>query len=250
VQDAVVASYRNQLLSRLPQAQLALLSPHLEWLDMPLGTPMERPREPISHIYFPESGMGSVVAVGNRGERIEVGVFGREGMSGTMVVMGSDRSPLDTMAQMPGSAHRIAVAPFREAMREVAQHGTGLREVFLRYAQSFAIQTAYTALANGRLKIEERLARWLLMCHDRADGDALHLTHEFLSIMLGVRRAGVTVALHLLEGQGMVRSTRGRVQVLDRGGLEDVAREVYGLPEAEYARLLPQMVPGRRAVPA
>ena len=100
------------------------------------------------------------------------------------------------------------------------------------------IQTAHTVLAQGRAKLEERLARWLLMSHDRAEGDELPLTHEFLALMLGVRRAGVTMATHLLEGRGVIRATRGQLMVVDRKGLEEIAGGTYGVPEAEYRRLI------------
>jgi hypothetical protein len=113
-----------------------------------------------------------------------------------------------------------------------------LRNVLLRYSQAFMIQTAHTALANGRAKLEERLARWLLMAHDRVNGDEVPLVHEFLALMLGVRRAGVTVALHMLEGQALIRASRGKIVVLDRQGLEEAANGLYGVPEREYERLM------------
>jgi len=112
-----------------------------------------------------------------------------------------------------------------------------LRRALLRYGHSFVIQTAHTALANGRNKLLERLARWLLMAHDRVDGDDIHLTHEFLSIMLGVRRTGVTVALNQWARAGLVETKRGVITILDRGGLEEISNGSYGAPEAELRRL-------------
>jgi CRP-like cAMP-binding protein len=106
------------------------------------------------------------------------------------------------------------------------------------YVQAFMSQTAQTALTNGRAKLEERLARWILMAHDRTDGDTLDLTHEFLALMLGVRRPGVTIAMHFLEGAGLIRSTRRAILIVDRDGLEQHADGSYGVPEAEYERLL------------
>jgi hypothetical protein len=114
---------------------------------------------------------------------------------------------------------------------------SSLHQRLLRFVQTFMIQTAQTALANGSHLLEERLARWLLMCHDRVDGDALFTTHEFLSLMLGVRRAGVTEALKVLEDRGLISTKRSQVTVLDRVKLEAVAGDSYGVPEAEYARL-------------
>jgi CRP-like cAMP-binding protein len=113
-----------------------------------------------------------------------------------------------------------------------------LHQHLLRFAQAFMIQLGQTALANGIYQIEQRLARWLLMCHDRVDGDDLFTTHEFLSLMLGVRRAGVTLALQALEDRGLISTKRGQVTVLDRAKLEGVAGDSYGVPEAEYARLI------------
>jgi CRP-like cAMP-binding protein len=113
-----------------------------------------------------------------------------------------------------------------------------LRELLLRYVQTLLIQTAQSAVANARYQIEARLARWLLMCHDRVEGDEIALTHEFMAMMIGAQRSGVTVALHILEGAAMIRSKRGRVIILDREKLEDLAGDSYGPAEAEYRRLI------------
>jgi CRP-like cAMP-binding protein len=228
---------RNRILAGLTEARLALLAPHLAPVELELRMVLEVPGEPIAHVYFPASGVISVVAVGTDKRRIEVGLFGRDGMSGLAVVLGDDRSPHETLVQVPGFGHRLAADALREAMADAP-----LRDHLLHFAQAFSVQTAYTALANGRHNIEERLARWLLMCHDRGEGDALALTHDFLATMLGVRRAGVTVALHMLEGRGLIKATRGRIQVLDRGDLERAATGLYGPPEAEYARLMAKEV--------
>jgi CRP-like cAMP-binding protein/CheY-like chemotaxis protein len=223
----------NLILGTLPKDSLALLAPHLEPVALQAGMMLETPEDPIRHVYFPTRGVGSVMASDDRGHRIEVGLFGREGMSGLAVVLGHDRSPYETRVQVPGHAYRIAVEALRGALPE-----PGLHRVFLRYAQAFSIQVAHTALANGRHTIEERLARWLLMCLDRLGGDTIDLTHEFLAVVLGVRRSGVTVAMHMLEGRRLIRSTRGRVRILDRVGIEALAGGSYGIPEAQYERLI------------
>jgi CRP-like cAMP-binding protein len=226
----------NRLLAALTPDDAGLLQVHLEPVTLELRRTLESPGKPIRHVYFPETGLGSVVAIDAKGRRIEIGIFGRDGMSGTTVVLGGDRSPHETTMQASGAGRRIAAAAFQEAL---AQSPT-LRTVLLRYVQALAVQTAYTALANGQAKLEERLARWLLMCHDRIEGEEMPLTHEFLSTMLGVRRAGVTIALHMLEGRGLIRATRGAITVQDREGLEEAANGSYGQPEAEYRRLFPQ----------
>jgi CRP-like cAMP-binding protein len=213
--------YQNRLLSALSPSDLALFTPELEFKEFALRQVFETPNRPIKDIYFFERGIASVVAKGNGTNSIEVGLIGREGVSGVAVILGGDRSPHSTYAQVPGAAHR-----------------TSLRGLLLRFANTFMVQAAQAALANGRYPIEQRLARWILMAHDRINSDALPLTHEFLSIMLGVRRAGVTVALHILQQRGLIRSQRGQIAVVNRAGLERLTDGAYGIPESEYRRLI------------
>ncbi len=232
--DGASRLFRNKLLASLANAQLARLAPELVPVELPLGMILEPPDEPIEHVVFPASGLASVVAVGADGRRIEAGLFGHEGMTGVAVVMGDDRSPHELVVQVPGAGHRIAADALREAMGAEPD----IRERFLRYAQALAIQVAHTTLANRHHVIQARLARWLLMCQDRVETEALDLTHDILALMLGVRRASVTVAVQELEGLGVIKATRGRIRILDRGGLETMAQGSYGVPEAEYARLM------------
>ncbi len=232
--DATPQQFRNALLAGLAPAQLARLAAELEPVELPVRVVLERPGEPIEHVHFLSSGVASLVAIGPDGQRIEAGLFGREGMSGLALVLGDDRSPHETMMQVEGTGHRIDADSLREAMAAEP----AIRERFLRYSQAFAIQVAHTTLANGRHPLQPRLARWLLMCHDRVDGHQVDLTHDFLALMLGVRRAGVTVAVHEMEGRGFIKATRGRIRVLDRDGLATLAQGIYGVPEAEYTRLL------------
>jgi CRP-like cAMP-binding protein len=227
-------SHRNRLLAALSPKDFARLEPHLESLEMKTRHPMEEPNRPIKHLYFMEAGIASVVAAGGDDKEIEVGLIGSEGMSGIPVVLGNHRSPHRVYVQVAGSAQRISVAEFREALAA----SETIRVLCLKFAQTFMVQTAHTAIANGRAKVEERLARWTLMARDRLDGDELPLTHEFLALMLGVRRAGVTVALNALEGRGLLQANRGRIVIIDRRGLEKVAGAYYGVPEAELRRLM------------
>ena len=222
----------NRILSRLSAEDFALLSPHLKHIDLPLRKQLETRNKAVNFVYFIESGFASVVANGSaRG--IEVGLIGREGMTGLAVVMGADQTPHDTFIQNAGAGLRITA----EKLRQALARGSTLQRSCLLYAHAFGLQTTYTAIANGRSKIEERLARWILMARDRIDTDELALTHEFLSLMLGVRRPGVTVALHLLVTQGLIRSHRGIISVVDRKGLEETSNGTYGVPEAEFQRL-------------
>ena len=159
---------------------------------------------------------------------------GREGLVGRAVVLGVDMTTDMTFVQVAGSAFRMPAAELAGAIDESA----GLRSLLLRYVHVTEVQVASTALANSLYTIHERLARWLLMYHDRLDGDDLSITHEFLSLMLGVRRAGITSELHVIEGMHIIRATRGNIRVLDRTKLVEIAGDSYGLAEREYARLL------------
>jgi CRP-like cAMP-binding protein len=168
--------FANRLLRSLSDTDRALLTPHLEPIGLELRQPIERANETITHAYFPESGIISVVAKSAE-EQIEAGVIGREGVSALAVVMGNHRSPHDVYVQVAGHAHRLPSQNLRDAIEASAT----LRLHLQRFAQVFMTQVAQTALANGRAKIEERLARWLLMAHDRLDDEELRLTHEFIA---------------------------------------------------------------------
>jgi CRP-like cAMP-binding protein len=223
----------NRILSHLSSDDIGLLAPHLTPIELPVRFQLERRNRPIDYIYFIESGLASVVVNGSGDRSVEVGLIGREGMTGMAVMMATDRTPHETFMQLPGAGQRIDAASLREAMEQsVCIHHT-----LLRYGHAFFVQTARTAMANGRSKIEERLARWLLMAHDRVDGDEIKLTHEFLALMLGVRRPGVTVALNLLEKSALIRAERGVITILDRQGLEETSNGAYAAPEAEFQRV-------------
>ncbi len=173
------------------------LAPMLERVPLPLKAVVIAARQPIPHVLFPESGIVSTVA--NTGEgRIEVGITGREGFVGVPVVLGVDSTPHTSLVQGEGEALRIRVADLRASL---AARPALFRPLGL-YAHALMVQLAQTAYANVTFTIEARLARWVLMTQDRTDGVELMLTHEFLSVMLGVRRPGVTVATHALEGLG------------------------------------------------
>lgn len=236
----------NELLRALPRGDLALLRPHLEPVRLTTADVLIAPLVPISYVHFVESGVLSVIAGSETRASIEVGVIGREGMSGLSVALGTADAPLRVSVQMPGAALRVASSVFRDACRRSPE----LHELVLRYARVFAVQTAETARANGRFNVDARLARRLLMAHDRLDGDDIVLTHDQLATALGVRRPGITVALHILEGHRMIRSKRGLIQVLDRDALEAASLGTYGLPEAEFRRLIaPSLPPPAAFVP-
>ena len=193
-----------------------------------------RPNRRIDAVYFPEVGFASVVAVQSNGKQVEVGLIGREGMTGLPIVLGNHRSPHATYMQMPGRGKCIPATELRKA----TQTSVSLRDSLLKFVQAFGVQTTHTAICNARSRLDVRLARWLLMAQDRVGDDTLPLTHEFLSIMLGVRRPGETEALHALRKQGLIAYGRGQITVKHRKGLERAAGETYGTPEFEYRRLI------------
>jgi CRP-like cAMP-binding protein len=225
----------NRLLQALPPDDFALLQPHLEPIDLTIRQMVIEPGAPIRHGHFVEAGILSLMAQMHQ-DRIEIGMIGREGMSNVAAAFGAERSPHGVLCQADGHALRISVDALRAAVRQSPSLGALLG----RYLYYLTIQTGQTAYANASLNIEARLARWVLMTHDRTYGFELTLTHDFLATMLGVRRPGVTTATHVLEGAGMIRAERGRVTVLDRAKLEELADDAYGMAEAEYERLIGQ----------
>ena len=235
------SSLHNRLLRAMSADDFGLLQPHLTEVSQKKGAVISEPNEPIEHVHFPERGIASIVATAGEGHRLEVGIYGREGMSGTTLVLGSDRTPHKHFYQVEGSAIIVAADELSGAI----QQSPLLNRLMLRYVQAFQVQITYTALSNGTYNIEERLARWLLMCHDRIDGDELSLTHEFLGIMLGVRRSSVTLALKPLEAAQVITARWGRLTILKRSKLEEIAGNSYGPPEAEYARLIGRTGDGR-----
>ena len=223
----------NRLLTNLSADALSVIGPFLEESALEHRQYISRAGERIEHVYFVERGLLSVVAPGGNGRQAEVGLVGFEGMSGVPTLLGLESWPFETFVQRPGGALRIRREDFLDAVEAHEE----LKNTFLKFMHVMLVQTAYTAFANAHGKLEERLARWLLMYHDRIDGDEMPLVHEFLAVMLAVRRPGVTDALHILEGNGLIKATRGKVTVINRAGLVDKAGAYYGQPEAEYAAI-------------
>lgn len=225
--------FKNRLLRALSPADLGLLAPSFERVQLSLRQSLETAHQPIDQVYFPESGLASVVARKEGGTTVEVGLFGRDGMTGTSLALGDMESPFDCFTQMDGSAMCISADNLRKAMSQ----NVAIKGLFLHYARSLGIQTTYTALASAQIKLEERLARWILMVDDRVDHNSFFVTHEFLAMMLGVRRPGVTVALQILESRHLIQSQRGQIFVKDRDGLIGLTKGTYGPAEEEYERL-------------
>lgn len=221
---------RNDILTNLTPDDFAMIGPSLRPVELEIRSPLEKANTPIEHVYFPSTGIASVVAATSKGFQAEVGVIGRDGMTGLAVVLGEDSSPNETFIQVASSGFLLTANELRSAMSA----SSTLHLSFCRYAHDFLVQTSRTALVNSRAKIEERLARWLLMVHDRRDDNTLNLTHEFLSTMLGVRRPGVTLALHMLEYRGLIRAKRSEIVLIDRGGLVALTQGLYGPEEQRH----------------
>ena len=233
----------NTLLDALSEEDRALLAPHLTRVDLTRGKILVTPNIPVEHVYFPEDGIVSIMSVMVPNRRIEAGIFGRDGVSATCLLLGTDRSPHESFVQVAGSTSlRIDTDRYLSAVLR----SESLRTTLLRYVQTLLVQCAQSMASHANQRVEARLARWLLMCHDRVDGDEIALTHDLLGMMISAERSGVTVTLHMLEGNGMIRSQRGRVIIRDRQRLEELAGDSYGLPEAEYRRLIGPI--GRRSV--
>ena len=222
-QNAGRAAIQNQVLSGLTRADFALLKPDLVPVELPVPTQLETANTRIDAVYFIESGFASVVADGPGKRSIEVGIIGREGMTGLPLVLGHDRASHETYIQAAGTGHRLSAAKLRSAIDQSA----GLHRSLLRCVHAFLLQTTQTAVANGRSKNEERLARWLLMAADRIDGNELPLSHKFLGLMLGVQRPAVTVAVQALVRKGLIRAGREAIAISNRKGLLSLSNGTY-----------------------
>lgn len=233
----------NRLLSALPNDDFALLEPSLEEVVLETRQLIERPQQTIERVHFVTRGQISVIATSPHSDhRVEVAMIGPEGMTGLPVVLGTDRATNEAMVQSAGTSLALSSTQLRAAM----QASPTLHATLLRFVHAILAQASQTALANGRGQLDQRLARWLLMWQDRLQAPGLTVTHEFLSLLLGVRRQGVTETLHNLEAAGLIKTGRNLLTVLDRDGLKRLAGGFYGSPEAEYERLLPDRPPPER----
>ena len=225
----------NALLRRLAPDDHARLRPHLTRVSLSVGDLIATAGEPIETVCFLEAGIAGFLDVLSDGRRLAIGLVGREGFVGWPLLMGNDRWPYDVrLRAAPATALRVDAKCVKELVTESAE----ARDLLLRYAGVFMAQMGRTIVSNLIHPVGRRTARWLLLYNDRLDGDEIAITHEELGAMLGVRRSSVTDALHLLEGEGLIHSLRGRVVIRNRGLLEQWASEAYGYAEAEYERLI------------
>jgi CRP-like cAMP-binding protein len=219
-------STRNAILLGLHPEDFELLRPHLVRVVLPLRKTLEYRKKRIETVYFPENGFASVVANYQDKKPIEIGVIGREGMTGTSLVLGADRSSHETYMQYPGDGQQISAQVLVEAIKD----HPSLQRSLLSAVRNLYEQVTSSVLANGRGSIEERLARWLLLAADRTDDVEMTLTHEFLAMMLGVTRPGVTISLLALERRGFITRRRKAIVILDRHALETMTKSMYSNP--------------------
>ena len=224
----------NRLLAKVAKDEADRLLARAEVVDLPLSFVLIEPNKRIEHIYFPVTLLGSLVTILEDGSSVESGTIGREGMSGIPVILNADRTPMETVVQVPGQAIRIPSSH----VKKIFDEGGSLYKLLNQYIHTIFIIASQSAACNRRHSIEQRLARWLLMSSDGVGSNEVGITQNFLAVMLGVRRSGVTEAALKLQGDGLIRYTRGSVTITDRKGLEKVACECYHMAKSEYERLL------------
>jgi CRP-like cAMP-binding protein len=227
-------NHRNRLLSILPPDILADLEPELESVCLYQQDTLQALDQPAPYAWFPDTAVASWLADDGEGDVVEVASIGHEGIVGICLYNGVDRSFGTTVVQISGTSRRMAAATFRERVRAPGP----LHDVVGRYSQALMAQMAQTAVCNRVHPVNGRCARWLLLTHDRVAGNQFALTQEFLAAMLGVRRATVTIAASTLQQAGLIRYQRGRIEILDRQGLEEAACPCYGIVRATYQNLL------------
>lgn len=212
-----------------------LLAPHLDRVTVRVDEVLAVPGQPIKSVFFPEAGIVTLSEPLDDGSRIGVAHTGYEGLVNWPILLGSDLAAHETrMTAVGGTALRISTGDLLAACRV----SKTLQDLLLRFVRAFTVQLSYTVVSSLTQSVETRLCRWTLMAHDRIEGDEIEVTHQEIAVMLAVRRASVTDALHMLESEGLIRAHRGRVRIQDRGGLRRRASSTYGLAEAEYSRLL------------
>jgi CRP-like cAMP-binding protein len=215
----------NVILCSLTDKDYNLLRPHLEPVDLPQYEILEEPTQKIDYTYFLNEGMTSLVALSRDGRSVEVGIVGKEGMVGMSLMAGLRFGTFRAIMQMAGNGVRVRA----EVFQDILSSASSLRAELSRFALMHGMQVAQLAACNRLHEVEQRLARWLLMCQDRFDSQALPLTHEFLAQMLGTGRPSVSLAAGALENAGLIENLRGSVKIINRKSLEEVACECYGV---------------------
>ncbi|HEX8455737.1 MAG TPA: Crp/Fnr family transcriptional regulator [Pyrinomonadaceae bacterium] len=224
----------NFLLAHLPGEELELLRPHMQQVQLSHGDRIIVPHVPIKEVYFPLNCLLSMVTTMEDGASVESGTIGREGMSGVPVLLDAAETAMPTFVQIPGEAVRLPAS----MVKELYERGGGLKEILNRYIHTVIVVGSQSTACNRLHHIEARLARWLLMSSDGIGSNELNITHEYLAVMLGVRRAGVSEAAAKLQDNNLIRYNRGTVWILEREQLEAYACECYRVVRAEYKRVI------------
>lgn len=227
-------STKNQILAALPAGEYERLLPNLKPVTLEYKQVLYEPHTTIRYVYFPEDSVISMVSTVIDKVVVEVGLVGNEGMVCVAVFLGVDSTPHQGIVQVPGGALRIKASVFREEFKR----GGRLQDLLLRYTQMHLIQIAQTAVCNRLHTLDGRLGRWLLMIHDRIEGNEFLLTQDIISTMLGAQRTGVTEAAGTLQKKKIIRYSRGNISILDRQGLEEAACECYWMVKEESDRLI------------
>jgi CRP-like cAMP-binding protein len=233
VTNNALTATQNRLLASLSHADQERLLPHLEPVELKYRESLYEANKPIEFVYFITTGVGSLVNTMRNGDAAEVGTIGNEGIVGLPILLGDKQAPTSVYMQVPGGGVKMTASAFWKVFLE----SDSLQTVMLHYAHAFFNQVAQSAACAHFHPLEQRCCRWLLMTYDRMHSEEFLLTHEFLAMMLGVRRAGVTVAAGGLQRRGLIRYSRGRVTILDHDGLEELSCECYGVTKREYDRL-------------
>ncbi len=231
---------QNLLLAALPDVEFARLQPHLELIPMVLGEALYESGGRLQHVYFPTNSIVSLLYVLIDGASAEIAVVGNEGILGISIFMGGETTPSRAVVQSGGHAYRLK----SQVLKQEFDRAGPLMHLLLRYTQALITQMTQTAVCNRHHTIEQQLCRWLLLSLDRLPSDTVQMTQELIANMLGVRREGVTEAAGHLQRRNLIRYSRGKIDVLDRPGLEKVVCECYGVVKLEFDRLLSHIQPG------
>lgn len=229
----VESHVKNRLLAALPREEYERLEPNLKPVSLHLGKILYEPDERLEYAYFPTTSIISFLAELSDGSSVEVGLVGREGIGGVEAILGVEKAPKVATVQAAGDALRMSV----ESLRAAFQQGGKMQQFLLRYTHVFMSQISQSVICNVRHNVDRRLARWLLMYHDRLDSDEFYLTHEFMANMLGIRRAGVSSVANALKREGLIDYKRGHFHICNRPGLEEKVCECYRALKAEVERL-------------
>lgn len=225
---------KNKLLAALSDESLRRLLPELELTPLGMRDVIFEPSAPLRYVYFPLRGLISIITVMGDGDTVETATVGNEGMAGISAFLDPDSTPSRAVAQVPGEALRLST----ETLRQLIAENHELGELLRRYTYTILMQATQSVACNQLHSAEQRCARWLLMTHDRVEGNQFPMTQDFVALMLGVRRATISLAAGMLQRAGLIRYKRGKITVIDRAGLEAASCECYGVVRAEMERLL------------